>query len=74
MFPKHTAKVAKKWFTDHNINILEWPSQSADLNPIENKGTKDPSDSKEPFQPQRPGDHRKRGVLENPTGDMQKAC
>ncbi len=34
--PKHTAKVIKVWFGDHNINLLEWPSQSPDLNPIEN--------------------------------------
>ena len=34
--PKHTAKVIKAWFGDNNINLLEWPSQSPDLNPIEN--------------------------------------
>ena len=34
--PKHTAKVIKVWFGDHNINLLEWPSQSPDLNPIKN--------------------------------------
>ena len=34
--PKHTAKVVKKWFKDNNVNILEMPSQSPDLNPIEN--------------------------------------
>ena len=34
--PKHTAKVIKAWFGDNNIDLLEWPSQSPDLNPIEN--------------------------------------
>ncbi|KAK3570650.1 hypothetical protein QTP86_024562 [Hemibagrus guttatus] len=33
---KHTAKVVKKWLTDKNINVLQWLSQSPDLNPIEN--------------------------------------
>lgn len=34
--PKHTAKLTKKWFEDNNIDVLKWPSQSQDLNPIEN--------------------------------------
>ena len=33
--PKHTAKISKEWLQDNSVNILEWPSQSPDLNPIE---------------------------------------
>lgn len=34
--PIHTAKVARKWKKDMNIDCLNWPPQSPDLNPIEN--------------------------------------
>jgi hypothetical protein len=33
--PKHTSKKADIWFEDNNINVLVWPAQSPDLNPIE---------------------------------------
>ncbi|KAI3372165.1 hypothetical protein L3Q82_007018 [Scortum barcoo] len=33
--PKHTAKITKEWLQDNSVNVLEWPSQSPDLNPIE---------------------------------------
>jgi transposase len=34
--PKHTSKVVAKWLTDNQVKVLEWPSQSPVLNPIEN--------------------------------------
>ncbi|KAG2467689.1 TC1A transposase, partial [Polypterus senegalus] len=33
--PKHTAKISKEWLQDNSVNVLEWPSQSPNLNPIE---------------------------------------
>ncbi len=34
--PKHTAKATKEWLKKKYIKVLEWPSQSPDLHPIEN--------------------------------------
>jgi transposase len=34
--PKHTAKIVKAWFEENNVNLLLWPSNSPDLNIIEN--------------------------------------
>ena len=34
--PKHTVRVVKQFFEEENITLLPWPSQSPDINPIEN--------------------------------------
>ena len=33
--PKHTCKKAKQWFQDHENQIMDWPAQFPDINPIE---------------------------------------
>ena len=34
--PKHTSKVGAKWLKESKVKVLEWPSQSPNLNPLEN--------------------------------------
>ena len=33
--PKHTSKKAWVWLQDHEFDVMQWPAQSPDLNPIE---------------------------------------
>ena len=33
--PKHTSKLAQTWFKNCGIQVMDWPAQSPDLNPIE---------------------------------------
>ncbi len=34
--PKHTSKPAASWFQTNTINVMQWPAQSPDLDPIDN--------------------------------------
>ena len=32
----HTARIVTEWFREHGIEVLPWPGNSPDINPIEN--------------------------------------
>jgi hypothetical protein len=34
--PKHTSKLAVQWKTNNSVNVIDWPSMSPDIAPIEN--------------------------------------
>ena len=34
--PCHASRATKKWFAENNVEVLDWPGNSPDLNPIEN--------------------------------------
>lgn len=64
--PKHTSKLAKDWFRVNGVEVMSWPAQSPDLNPIEHLwgdvkkfvAEKKPSNSEELWNAVRDGWHR----------------
>ena len=34
--PKHTAKSTKQWLSENSVDVLQWPSKTPDVNPVEN--------------------------------------
>lgn len=54
--PKHTSRVGKAYFEENEIELLDWPAQSPDINPIKNlwynlddKVKRDENSNKKPF-------------------------
>jgi hypothetical protein len=34
--PKHKSRLVQQWLTEQPFEVMDWPAQSPDLNPIEN--------------------------------------
>ena len=32
--PVHKARINQKWFVENGVEVLDWPAQNPDLNPI----------------------------------------
>ena len=48
---KHTSKVVGKWLKDNKVKVLEWPSQSPEINLIDDVGrTEKVCESKEAYK------------------------
>lgn len=32
----HVSRLAKTWFSEKNVDVIDWLAKSSDLNPVEN--------------------------------------
>ena len=73
---KHTSKVVAKWLNDNKVKVLDWPSQSPDLNPIENLlgKTEKVCASKEAYKPDSVTPAMSRGMGQNSPNLLWEAC
>jgi hypothetical protein len=69
--PKHTCKVMEKWLKDNKVKVLEWPSQSGDLNPLENVWAEL---NKEAYKPDSVKPALSRGMGQNSPNLLWEAC
>ncbi len=71
-----TAKITKEWLHNNSVTVLEWPSQSPDLNPI-GASLERPKIGCPPtftIQPYRTGEDLQGGMAEDPQIQVWKTC
>jgi hypothetical protein len=74
-WPKHTSEVVAKLLNDNKVKVLAWPSQSPDLNPIENLGRTEKScASKEAHKPDSVTPVLSGGMGQNSPNLLWEAC
>jgi hypothetical protein len=69
-------KTTQKWLWDKSLNVLEWPSQSLDLNPIEHllKRPENGCAAMLPIQPDRTLDDLQIRMGETPQIQVRQTC